>query len=70
MLRINPTTISLALCLTAAALYLSFPKTSVKAFSCGDNECVYADKCYSQGACRPGQRCDQGNWTDDSQCVN
>lgn len=54
------------LCLIAMTIAWLTTPTNVKA-----NEgvpCYYAGQKYSHGACRPGQRCNMGDWVDDPNC--
>jgi hypothetical protein len=58
------TMIALAMCAMGLAGYLSEVKVSAQN-SCGVNECVYADQCYSNGACLGSQYCNGGSWVPD-----
>lgn len=60
------------ICLSGVSAYLLLAPPALAA--CQASECVYADECYSQGACRGGQRCgknDDGEstWYDDNGCL-
>jgi hypothetical protein len=55
------------LALVAVAVYCLCPFPAV-AGDCGSGECVYANQCYSDGACRGGQMCTSGSWQTTSLC--
>ena len=52
-------TLAVSLCLVALTVFGGFQPT-VSANN--PQDCVYADQHYSEGACRDGQRCVNGQW--------
>lgn len=67
--------LSLAVPLLAAVSYLGFFAQAVRADDCGEDKCVFASLCYSEGACVAcgshgnEQKCGMnGNWGSCSTC--
>lgn len=71
--------IAVTSCVLAFGAYGAFAPTPTRADiaplleESGSSTCYYAGQAYSEGACRPGQRCrNDGNgggvWVDDASC--
>jgi len=56
------------LTLMVSGIYLAYGPITGVAAACGSGECVYADKCYSSGACLGTMHCENGNWNQCKEC--